>query len=284
MYDPKIGRFLTRDPMGLPAGDLNLYNYESNDPAARLDPSGESSFITPNSPPIGRVPYPTTYPSNTLTHYGPVLPRDEPLNKRGLALQDLKFNRDYYKQLIVNQTYNMLAKNPAQVGNCKCNKSELAKQSNDLADIYIDTVVRFLNVHFGAAPGIGQRSNLGDLGVWLDIYDSPWCADWAEAVNTALWDAKVSGKINCIAINYGQWNGKVKGSPRQHNFVIIKPAGYQIQFLPTIDPVITILDPWRNLLPGAYPASNTRPTYAPTNIGPQGIGYDPANNIPGEIN
>jgi RHS repeat-associated protein len=43
-YDPRIGRFLSEDPIGF-AGGLNLYSYVANDPVARLDPSGENPIV-----------------------------------------------------------------------------------------------------------------------------------------------------------------------------------------------------------------------------------------------
>ena len=39
-YDPRLGRFLTRDPVGFGAGDPNLYRYVHNDPFDATDPSG----------------------------------------------------------------------------------------------------------------------------------------------------------------------------------------------------------------------------------------------------
>ena len=42
-YQPSIGRFLQRDPLGLGAG-LNVYTYTSNDPLASVDPSGKCRF------------------------------------------------------------------------------------------------------------------------------------------------------------------------------------------------------------------------------------------------
>jgi RHS repeat-associated protein len=40
-YDPKLGRFISQDPIGFDGGDLNLYRYVFNDPANLTDPSGE---------------------------------------------------------------------------------------------------------------------------------------------------------------------------------------------------------------------------------------------------
>jgi len=39
-YDPSVGRFLSEDPLGLRAGDSNLYRYVGNAPTWRIDPSG----------------------------------------------------------------------------------------------------------------------------------------------------------------------------------------------------------------------------------------------------
>ena len=39
-YDPAVGRFLQRDPLGFAAGDLNLYAYVENGPLKGRDPSG----------------------------------------------------------------------------------------------------------------------------------------------------------------------------------------------------------------------------------------------------
>jgi RHS repeat-associated protein len=39
-YSPEIGRFITEDPIGLGAGDVNFYAYVGNDPVNRTDPSG----------------------------------------------------------------------------------------------------------------------------------------------------------------------------------------------------------------------------------------------------
>jgi RHS repeat-associated protein len=39
-YDPAVGRWISKDPMGFDAGDGNLYRYVSNRPKQGIDPSG----------------------------------------------------------------------------------------------------------------------------------------------------------------------------------------------------------------------------------------------------
>jgi RHS repeat-associated protein len=39
-YDPSIGRFISEDPIGFDAGDMNLYRYVANTPMTYTDPSG----------------------------------------------------------------------------------------------------------------------------------------------------------------------------------------------------------------------------------------------------
>ena len=39
-YDPEIGRFISKDPIGFAGGDLNLYAYVGNNPVNFVDPSG----------------------------------------------------------------------------------------------------------------------------------------------------------------------------------------------------------------------------------------------------
>jgi RHS repeat-associated protein len=39
-YSPTIGRWVTMDPMGYTAGDINLYRFASNSPISRRDPTG----------------------------------------------------------------------------------------------------------------------------------------------------------------------------------------------------------------------------------------------------
>ena len=39
-YDPKIGRFISKDPIGFAGGDVNLYNYVGGNPVNWVDPWG----------------------------------------------------------------------------------------------------------------------------------------------------------------------------------------------------------------------------------------------------
>jgi RHS repeat-associated protein len=39
-YSPKMGRFISQDPIGFAAGDANLYRYVGNKPTTHTDPSG----------------------------------------------------------------------------------------------------------------------------------------------------------------------------------------------------------------------------------------------------
>ena len=51
-YDPAVGRFVTRDPIGY-AGGVNLYGYTKNNPSNRTDPGGFEDRS--NSPQSGQL-------------------------------------------------------------------------------------------------------------------------------------------------------------------------------------------------------------------------------------
>jgi RHS repeat-associated protein len=46
-YDPKVGRFISEDPIGFDGGDVNLLAYVGNNPVTGIDPSG---LYDPNNP------------------------------------------------------------------------------------------------------------------------------------------------------------------------------------------------------------------------------------------
>ncbi len=47
-YDPEVGRFISKDPIGFAGGDLNLYNYVGGNPVNSIDPSGLSDQWDPD--------------------------------------------------------------------------------------------------------------------------------------------------------------------------------------------------------------------------------------------
>ena len=49
-YDPKIGRFISEDPIGFNGGDLNLFAYVWNSPHNYRDPTGLYPYKLPASP------------------------------------------------------------------------------------------------------------------------------------------------------------------------------------------------------------------------------------------
>ena len=60
-YDPFIGRFLSRDPLGLAGGQTNLYQYALGDPVNNTDPSGllvspSGELMVTHDPFIGKRP------------------------------------------------------------------------------------------------------------------------------------------------------------------------------------------------------------------------------------
>ncbi|HCA57996.1 MAG TPA: hypothetical protein DEP46_08455 [Blastocatellia bacterium] len=46
-YDPRLGRFISEDPIGFAGGDVNLYGYVGNRPLALRDPTGQIPLLAP---------------------------------------------------------------------------------------------------------------------------------------------------------------------------------------------------------------------------------------------
>jgi RHS repeat-associated protein len=59
VYSPTLGRWLTNDPIGFSAGDVNTFRYVGNGPGNGLDPSGMEGFIPQGGSPGILVPAPT---------------------------------------------------------------------------------------------------------------------------------------------------------------------------------------------------------------------------------
>jgi len=51
-YDPKVGRFVTKDLIGFAGGDVNLYAYVRNNPVLWIDPSGKVWFFPTGATPV----------------------------------------------------------------------------------------------------------------------------------------------------------------------------------------------------------------------------------------
>jgi RHS repeat-associated protein len=47
-YDPRAGRFVTRDPIGFSAGDMNQYRPMGNNPVNAADPSPQKGSVLSN--------------------------------------------------------------------------------------------------------------------------------------------------------------------------------------------------------------------------------------------
>jgi RHS repeat-associated protein len=48
--DLVLGRWMSNDPIGFDAGDVNLYRYVRNSPTAFTDPLGQQVYIVPSAP------------------------------------------------------------------------------------------------------------------------------------------------------------------------------------------------------------------------------------------
>ncbi len=51
-YDPSVGRWTARDPIGFAGGDFSLFNYVRNDPLNRIDPAGTGPYNNPSGGPL----------------------------------------------------------------------------------------------------------------------------------------------------------------------------------------------------------------------------------------
>jgi uncharacterized protein RhaS with RHS repeats len=65
-YDPKAGRFVTRDPIGFDGGDVNLYTYVRNNPINYIDSQGKVSCMYTIT---GRTLTCTTEDNETISCY-----------------------------------------------------------------------------------------------------------------------------------------------------------------------------------------------------------------------
>ncbi|MFO0929428.1 MAG: tandem-95 repeat protein [Gemmataceae bacterium] len=88
-YDPQTGRWLSQDPLGFAAGDIDLYRYSRNTPTKTTDPSGLAP-ATPGKKFFG-------YECAIVQPNGEVIPRPYPIRMRpALTLQVSKSHGNFY--------------------------------------------------------------------------------------------------------------------------------------------------------------------------------------------
>jgi RHS repeat-associated protein len=68
-YDPGIGRFISEDPIGFAAGDINIYAYVWNSPQRYSDPIGLGPFKLPKNPGPGGSNLPKGWKPDTSHKY-----------------------------------------------------------------------------------------------------------------------------------------------------------------------------------------------------------------------
>jgi len=151
--------------------------------------------------------------------------------------------------------------------------------ANEVADVYIRAVDRFLRDHPGALPELGTRNWVADKIGIQNVRNAPWCADWAQnmvgAMQQGVLDGELPTALHIISFSGGQAYDPGRVIDLEHNFLIVRPRGYEIQFSQVggnfVDPVILLFDPWRELLPRAYAPIpwTVQPRRAPTNTFPR---------------
>ena len=90
-YDPVIGRFISEDPIGFAAGDVNVYRYVENSPTNAIDPSGlqlrgglqqnegrPPGWINPQLAPMAPEPKPVPHPLHASESKGPSQGKPQP--------------------------------------------------------------------------------------------------------------------------------------------------------------------------------------------------------------
>jgi len=69
-YDSESGRWLSKDPVGFSAGDMNLYAYALNDPMKWIDPFGLQVFVCNRKSDLGMGNHAYAYDATTGESYG----------------------------------------------------------------------------------------------------------------------------------------------------------------------------------------------------------------------
>jgi hypothetical protein len=185
-----------------------------------------------------------------------------------LARIHLRVNLIHLKQHLVDSFYNMVVNNPPSGRQwTEEDRRDIANAMNRTADDLIRMVDLFLRTHPGAKPSLDSRH------WWQNRFSAPWCADWAGAMRAWITAVITSRGPQHPANRYLQFEwGQANHMGYQHNFIIIKPSGHTVQLSTpendAVDRKILLFDPWRDLLPRAYPATpwSQRPYATPTKV------------------
>jgi uncharacterized repeat protein (TIGR01451 family) len=172
-----------------------------------------------------------------------------------------------------------------------------------LAGAYVDGVLMFLKMHWGAEPSQGKR-----WFAYQNRFNQPWCADWREFLwhgDTVYYPRPYLQHFilrQCpeiqryFALDSAQFHThteKIRGFTSEHNLVIVAPVNVvpQLRYslnpndplrlnevvadpadliwphetLKSTDPRIVFFDPWSSILPKAYDITD-HPTSV-TNLG-----------------
>ena len=255
----------------------DVFNSQADGGLIRLGPrlvdANVSTSILAPLPTIPRVRVATAAPEYSAYTYDD---SDFSLRDSVYARRDLRANLMFYKVNLVNAIGQMLRTTSpvSDKGQVKLTDAEIEEIANRIADWYIRAVDEFLMNHPGAAPMQGSRNFWLDRFGIQDEFNHPWCDDWT----TSLLDSSkkfleetvsIGGKqipLNqLVRTDRVQWHGGIPGWRLEHNFILVRPFGYEVANPPSSDSVIVLLDPWIKIAPAVYPPN--RRSYPGTNTG-----------------
>jgi len=180
---------------------------------------------------------------------------------------EIRLNLKRLKRHIVSYLEEMLSKNPP----IPAADAEAGEVCEIVADWYIRSVDDFLRTHPGARPELGHRNFVANLVGLQNEFNSPWCADWAAGMITALDDLPEAARVHqYFRFGWAQTHSRAAGVfPIQHNYLMVRVAGYPEEF--PMDPEkrrAALFDPWRSTLPLVYYPNPDGKWYEnPTNTG-----------------
>jgi hypothetical protein len=291
MYDPRIGRFIEPDFLGLEA-DINTYRPVRNSPTNLTDPSGQAPVGpgfsgTPGSYDIEGLATPQPSPSPPPKYSSPPqlpssIPLDafngtEPVGLDGTPIPPKRMPCDATEaRLYIEQNYRKIKdeivgrllqllnehppKRPVPTPDKQGTVSEeipLTEEqkleiASKVADAYINAVDKFLKNHPGAAPELARRWEIGETEFPQGPKDHPWCADWSLAIEADL--RKAFDNDALIDSTLGLEMIQMNTDGYQHNWNGIYSRGNKAA-VPDRKSGVVHLDPWHTITPDSYSSS-----------------------------